>query len=107
MTPEISVQALSDLLADPAAAPFLLDVREPWEWDLAHIDGSVLLPMQLIPLRHNTLPDDRLIVTICHHGMRSLQVCHFLQQAGFDQVVSLRGGIDAWSQTIDPALPRY
>ncbi|TDR72486.1 rhodanese-like domain-containing protein [Paludibacterium purpuratum] len=107
MNPEISTRELSALLADPATAPLLLDVREAWEWNIVHIEGSVHLPMNLIPIRHNELPDDQLIVAICHHGVRSLQVCHFLRQAGFDKVVSLNGGIDAWSATVDPSLPRY
>lgn len=107
MDQEITPADLARLLKDPAAGVLLLDVREPWEWDLVHIEGSSHMPMHLVPLRHNTLPDDRQIVTICHHGVRSLQVCAFLRHAGFDDVVSLRGGIDAWAEHIDPALRRY
>ncbi|BEV72781.1 MULTISPECIES: rhodanese-like domain-containing protein [unclassified Paludibacterium] len=107
MAMEITCEALAARLNSSEPAPLLLDVREDWEWQMAHIEGSVHLPMNLIPLRHNELPDDRLIVTVCHHGMRSLQVCHFLRQVGFDQVLSLHGGIDAWSATIDDSVPRY
>lgn len=107
MTSEISCSALAAMLADGTQPVLLLDVREDWEWQIAHIEGAVHLPMPLIPLRHNTLPDDQLIVAVCHHGVRSLQVCHFLRQAGFDQVVSLQGGINAWSTQIDPSIARY
>jgi rhodanese-related sulfurtransferase len=107
MDKEISPQQLAPLLEQDAAALLLLDVREPWEWNLVHIEGSTLMPMHLVPLRHNELPDDKLIVTICHHGVRSLQVSAFLQHVGFDRTVSLKGGIDAWATMIDPSLPRY
>lgn len=107
MEQEISVQALASLLQDSAADVMLLDVREPWEWNLVHIQGSAHMPMHLVPLRHNELPDERLIVTICHHGVRSLQVCAFLRHAGFEQVLSLQGGIDAWAEHVDPTLTRY
>jgi rhodanese-related sulfurtransferase len=108
MNIEITAQELSVLLAQQASSPvMLLDVREPWEWDLAKIPGSVHIPMHLIPLRHNELPDDSLIVVICHHGVRSLQVAHYLRDIGFEQMVSLSGGIDSWSANIANAIPRY
>jgi rhodanese-related sulfurtransferase len=86
----------------------LIDVREPWEFQTAHIDGSVLIPMGDVPARaHQELdPDERLIV-LCHHGQRSLNVTVWLRNQGFENVQSLRGGIDAWSALVDPALPRY
>lgn len=105
---EISPQELVSLLTNSAAgALLLLDVREPWEWELTHIADSTHIPMNLIPLRHNELPDQALIVTICHHGVRSLQVAHFLRDVGFDQVSSLHTGIDGWSKTIDSSILRY
>lgn len=107
MQPEITPAELAAQLADASSNLFLLDVREPWEWQLTHLDGSRHLPMHLVPLRHNELPDDRLIVALCHHGVRSLQVCHYLRDAGFDQVVSLQGGLDAWAAQIDANMPRY
>ncbi len=107
MIHEITARDLATQLADPATAPVLVDVREPWEWQLAHIDGSVHLPMNLIPLRMNELPDDRPLVIICHHGVRSYQVALYLQQAGFDQLASLKGGVEAWASDIDPAMAHY
>lgn len=108
MQEEITPAELAALLATPETNPLvLLDVREAWEWALAHLPGSVHIPMHLVPLRHNELPDDIKIVTVCHHGVRSLQVARFLRDAGFEQVVSLHGGVDAWSVLIDPSIARY
>ncbi|MGC0153340.1 rhodanese-like domain-containing protein [Chromobacterium vaccinii] len=108
MLREITAPELAALLADPQAArPLLLDVREGWEVQLAHIAGSVHIPMNLIPIRNGELPDDTVIVAICHHGMRSAQVALFLQNAGFEQVLNLQGGIDAWSVQVDPSVARY
>lgn len=85
----------------------ILDVREPWEHDVCRIAGAQLLPMQQIPARLGELPQDRDIVVMCHHGMRSLQVANFLAQSGFTEVVNLQGGIDAWSRQVDPSVPLY
>lgn len=85
----------------------LLDVREDGEVAHANIDGHTHIAMNLIPLRHNELPDDQAIVVYCHHGMRSMQVAMFLEHAGFGDLYNLTGGIDAWSVQIDPHLPRY
>lgn len=101
--------------AAPPVQPLMLDVREPWEVQTASIkeDGFTLLamPMREIPARlfelqrlHGT---DRPIACLCHHGMRSLQVANYLAQSGFGEVVNLQGGIDAWSQQVDPSVARY
>jgi rhodanese-related sulfurtransferase len=108
MLREIQAPELAARLADAQApATLLLDVREEWEYQLARIEGSVHIPMNLIPLRMSELPDDTTIVAICHHGMRSAQVALFLQNAGFDDVINLKGGIDAWSAQVDPQVARY
>jgi rhodanese-related sulfurtransferase len=105
---QISVQELQELLtADTASKPLMLDVREHWEWQFARIDGSIHIPMSEIPARSGELDESQPTVVICHHGMRSLQVVAFLQQKGFSNLHNLRGGIDAWSQEIDPAMPTY
>jgi len=103
---EISPAEASALLAENKAR--LVDVREPWEFATAHIEGSILMPMGDIPSRaHQELdPEERLVVT-CHLGARSMSVTAWLRNQGFDQVQSLRGGIDAWSVEVDPAVPRY
>ncbi|MBH2019758.1 rhodanese-like domain-containing protein [Polaromonas sp.] len=99
----------------PAALPVVLDVREPWEVQTASVreDGFRLLalPMREIPARvaelRDTLGADHPIACLCHHGMRSLQVANYLAQSGFAEVVNLQGGIDAWSQQVDPSVARY
>lgn len=85
----------------------LLDVREDEEVAFNHIPGYTHIPMNLIPLRQNELPDDRPIVLYCHHGIRSQHAAMYLANAGFDQLYNLKGGIDAWSIEVDPTVPRY
>ena len=104
---EITVDQLKSALASDHP-PLLLDVREPWEYATAHIDGSIPLPMNEIPARaHQELDEDSPILVLCHHGARSLSVAAWLRQQGFDKAQSVSGGIDAWSRTIDPSVPRY
>lgn len=85
----------------------LLDVREHVEFQTASVEGSLLIPMREIPTRLNELDPDAHIVTMCHAGVRSMNVALWLRDQGFDRVQSMRGGIDAWSRTVDPAIPRY
>lgn len=87
--------------------PQLLDVREPWEHDKARIEGAKLIPMREVPSRIAELDKDAEVVAICHHGGRSMQVAMFLENQGFKRVHNLVGGIDAWSRTVDPAVPLY
>ena len=88
--------------------PLLLDVREPWEFQTASLPNSLLMPMGEVASRaHTELDPDAPIVVLCHHGARSLSVTMWLRNQGFEQVQSLAGGIDAWSRTIDPTIPRY
>lgn len=86
---------------------FLLDVREPYEYRLAHIIGSFLLPMAQVPGRLNELPKTQALVVICHHGIRSRQVAEYLVRYDFPLVYNLDGGIDAWSCEVDESVPRY
>ncbi|UOP05138.1 rhodanese-like domain-containing protein [Conchiformibius kuhniae] len=85
----------------------LLDVREDDEVALCALPGHRHIPMNLIPLRHNELPDDVPIVLYCHHGIRSLNSARYLAEAGFDDLYNLSGGIDAWARDIDPEMARY
>lgn len=107
---QIAVTEVRQWAAD-AGRPLLLDVREPWEFQLAAIrmEGATTLnlPMGQIPQRLSELDPAQPILCICHHGMRSAQVVAFLERAGFDSVYNLAGGIDAWSAAVDPAVPRY
>lgn len=86
---------------------FLLDVREPVEYQHARIEDSILIPLNQIPQRLHEIAYDKEVVTICHHGMRSLQAANFLTQVGFKNVSNLVGGIDAWSIECDNSVPRY
>jgi rhodanese-related sulfurtransferase len=104
---EITVAQLKTALTS-TTPPLLLDVREPWEYQTAHIEGSILIPMNEIPGRaHQELDEDAPILVLCHHGARSLSVAAWLRQQGFDKAQSVSGGIDAWSCSIDPTIPRY
>ena len=86
----------------------LLDVREPWEFQMAHIAGSKHIPMGEIAARFNQeLDPEEHIVVVCHLGVRSMNVTAWLRQQGFEKVQSLRGGIDRWSREIDQTVPIY
>lgn len=87
--------------------PVLLDVREPWEYEKARIEGSQLVPMREVPARVAEIDEEKEVVAICHHGSRSMQVAMFLENQGFKRVHNLVGGIDAWSRTVDPSVPTY
>ena len=98
-----------DLQRERAHKPnlLLLDVREPREAEIAHIDGARLIPLRELPERLAELPGHAEIVTHCHHGQRSLRAREILVGAGFHNVRSLAGGIDAWSREVDQDVPRY
>jgi rhodanese-related sulfurtransferase len=86
----------------------LLDVREPWEFETARIEGAKLMPMGDIPSRANQeLDPEGHIVVYCHHGVRSMNVTAWLRQQGFEKAQSMAGGIDAWSRRVDPRVPVY
>ena len=99
---------LAARLADEAQPkPFLLDVREPWEYAQCHLEGSTLMTMNTIPARIDDLDEDADIVCICHHGARSMQVAAFLERNGFAKVTNLTGGIHAWAVQVDGSMPTY
>ncbi|MFY7942585.1 MAG: rhodanese-like domain-containing protein [Burkholderiaceae bacterium] len=89
----------------------LLDVREPWEVAQASIalQGVEMraVPMNQIPREMQQWPQNQTTVCICHHGVRSAQVGHYLEASGWSDVVNLSGGIDAWSILVDSSVPRY
>jgi len=104
---QMSPQELQRHLEQADTPPLLLDVREPWEFRHCHIEGSQLIPMGQIPSTLDELDRDREVVVICHHGVRSQQVAWFLGRAGFQRVINLAGGIDAWARDLDPEMPTY
>jgi adenylyltransferase/sulfurtransferase len=91
-----------------AGEPFeLIDVREPFEYEIARIDGARLIPLGEISERLDEVSSEQPIVVHCHSGTRSAQAVGLLQQHGFAKVYNLEGGIDAWSDQIDPSVPKY
>lgn len=108
MVRQIGVQ---DLAARMAAGDriVLVDVRQPWEHAIAALPGSVLIPLDELSERGDEIeaPEGVTVVAYCHHGVRSLSAAVLLAGMGHADVVSLRGGIDAWSRHVDPALARY
>ncbi|MCK9283034.1 MAG: rhodanese-like domain-containing protein [Rhodocyclaceae bacterium] len=105
---QITPSQLKAWLDDTARpAPLLLDVREPWEFDVCRIANARPMSMRSIPVRFAELDRDAEIVTICHHGARSFQVAMFLEQQGFTRLHNLAGGVAAWARDVDPAMPTY
>jgi adenylyltransferase/sulfurtransferase len=103
--PEITPTALKKKL-DAGEDLFILDVREPHEFQICHLDGH-LIPLGDLPKRVNELDSARDIIAHCRSGVRSAKAVSFLQQAGFRKVWNLKGGILAWSDDVDPAVPKY
>lgn len=85
----------------------LIDVREPFEFEIARIDGAKLLPLGRFGEWIETLRSDAEIVVMCHHGVRSARVCQYLSQNNFTKVFNLDGGIEAWSLEVDGDVARY
>jgi rhodanese-related sulfurtransferase len=105
---EITVQQLQALRS--AGEPvFLLDVRQPWEHDIAALPDSLLIPLDQLANRAREVrpPEKTALVVYCHHGIRSRMAAGILERLGHSDVLSLAGGIDAWSQVVDPRVPRY
>tara|TARA_B100001245_G_C22496648_1_gene251940 strand:- start:189 stop:506 length:318 start_codon:yes stop_codon:yes gene_type:complete len=92
---------------DAGEKPILLDVREPWEFSICKIEGSVNISMSEPEKLINELNANDEIIAICHHGMRSFQVCNYLENNGFNKVLNLDGGIDSWAKTIDTDMAQY
>lgn len=87
--------------------PLLLDVREPWEYDICHLQGSELVPMSRIPRWAEQADKSQATVVICHHGIRSRQVAMYLEHLGFSDVINLAGGVEAWAREVDPHMATY
>jgi len=103
---EVSAVEAAQILREKGAR--FVDVREPWEFATTHIEDSLHLPMGEVATRaHKELDIDERLVIVCHHGVRSLNVTAWLRRQGFEKAQSLRGGIDAWSMEVDPAVARY
>lgn len=109
--PQITVKELAQLLAEPASTRQLVDVREPSELAIASIEGFQNLPLSEFATWSDNisakLDPNQATFVLCHHGMRSAQMCQWLINQGFSQVKNIAGGIDAYSTEIDAAIPRY
>lgn len=103
---EISARDLAEALESKSGYQ-LVDVREPYEWAICKIDGSVLLPLGQLAARLSELDGHKEIITVCHHGVRSLVGLEILRAAGFSRVRSLRGGVDAWAREVEPDMAVY
>jgi rhodanese-related sulfurtransferase len=102
-----SASELHTHLQNTLNPPLLLDVREPWEFDYCHINGSQLVPMRHVPEVLDELDPEQEIVVICHHGIRSRQIGIYLETQGFKNVINLEGGVEDWAQQVDPTMKRY
>jgi adenylyltransferase/sulfurtransferase len=103
---EIEPRALAERIAS-VSPPLLIDVREPWEFEIAHLPEAQLRPGSTLDPNVPGIPRDRDVVLYCHSGQRSYFWLTALRDRGFDRVAHLRGGIDAWSRQVDPSVPRY
>jgi adenylyltransferase/sulfurtransferase len=103
---EVSVEELKKRMDDNEDF-VLLDIREPFEYEICRLPGAKLIPMGEIPSHLNELEDEKDLIIYCHAGVRSLRVVMWLRQNGFTNAKNLTGGIDAWSCQIDPNVPRY
>ena len=104
---EKNVLEISKMLNDESIKPIILDVREKWEYDICHIENSVHIPMGQITERKDDLNNNDMIIVVCHHGIRSRMVAKYLDANGFTNVINLSGGVDAWSNEVDPSMSKY
>ncbi len=111
MISEVSPQELAAVLADPSSAPQLIDVREPEEVAWVSLPGFAVRPLSQWAQWAGAIATDfdphRETWVLCHHGVRSHQMCAWLQSQGFTHVKNIRGGIDAYASEVDRRLPRY
>ena len=103
--PQMTVKELKQRI-DAGEDMYILDVREPFEYQIANIGGK-LIPMNDVPKRLAEIDREREVVVQCKSGGRSQKVAEFLKQAGYPKVANLAGGILAWSNEIDPKVPKY
>ena len=104
--PEIDVGELARRRASGEGLA-ILDVREDWEREICALEPAISIPLNQLPANLEKLPKDNALVVLCHHGMRSLRAAAWLRANGFDNVVNLAGGIDAWAQRIDRQMKVY
>ena len=105
---EVSCETLADQLSKKDGQPIILDVREPWEFDICHLEDSLLgRKLDLEGFINELRSSKKEVVAVCHHGVRSFSAAMYLKQQGIDKVKSLAGGLDRWAQVIDQSMKRY
>ncbi len=104
---EFSAQQLQAHLEQSEQQPLLLDVRQPWEYEVCKIENSILIPMSQIPHELDKLDPERETVVICHHGIRSRSVGRYLEHEGFSNIINLSGGVAQWAKTVDDQMATY
>ena len=105
---EISPELVREMMeGDEAEVVILLDVRDNWEWERAHLEGAIHIPLEELGKHSDELDRQQEIVAYCHVGERSIDACLLLWEAGFRKIRSMTGGIEAWSELVDPTVPRY
>jgi rhodanese-related sulfurtransferase len=102
---EISPTEAAELLKQGSVK--FIDVRTPYEYEIARIEGCPLVDQAMAKEIVDTWPKDTAIITVCHHGVRSLDAAVYLRQQGFTNTRSMRGGINLWSMTVDSSIPQY
>ncbi len=104
---EFEAAELKHYLEQSENSPVLLDVRQPWEYDICHLDDAQLIPMSDIPARMNEFDKEQEIVVICHHGIRSRHVGRYLEASGFKNIINLSTGMAGWAQQVDRTMATY
>lgn len=111
MTTDFSIKGITALqlkeMLDGDAPPLVLDVREAEELEVCALPTFLHIPLGSLTREWEQLPQDRVIVTLCHHGRRSLQAAIVLKSHGFERVLNLHGGIQAWADQVDPLMEQY
>jgi rhodanese-related sulfurtransferase len=109
--PQVTVEELAQKLAESRDAYQLVDVREPWEVETAGLEGFINLPLseyaEWSGEIHTQLDADKETFVMCHHGIRSAQMCQWLMMQGFTNVKNIAGGIAAYARFVDPTVPQY
>lgn len=104
---QLSPQQVQELLQQSSDKPALIDVREPFEIEICAIEGATNIPLSQFAETVKTLDPDKEYVLICHHGMRSQRAGMMMAAQGFNKLINLVGGIDAWACNVDPHMQRY
>ena len=106
LTKSISAKELNELI-NSAEKIQIIDVREHFEWDICHIEGALNIPMNLIIESLDKISNDITTVVMCHHGVRSINVIHYLESIGYKSLINLNAGIHAWSTDVDKSMSIY